>query len=320
MSDKSSQDDDGVCFLLDQHTESAVYIVLAHWNNSPWVDMLHHRAPCFLCISVKSSRDNDGVCFLLDQHAEWEVYCVLAHWNISSWVDMLHHTGTLCVVYVGQKLTRSWWCLFCTGTTRWAWGLYSPSSLKQQFVSKHVAPPGTLFFFMSVKSSQDDDGVCFVLDQHAEFEVYIVLAHWNNSQWVDMLDHRAPYFLCMSVKSSQDHDGVCFVLDQHDELEVYIVLAHWNNSPWVDMPHQTDTLSVVYVGQKLTRWWWCLLCTGPTRWVWGLYSPSSLKQHSVSRHAAPHGHIVCCVCGSKAHEMMMVSALYWTNTMSLWFI
>jgi hypothetical protein len=97
------------------------------------------------------------------------------------------------------------------------------------------------------------------------------------------------------------------------ELEVYIVLAHWNNSPWVDMPHQTDTLSVVYVGQKLTRWWWCLLCTWPTRWVWGLYSPSSLKQHSVSRHAAPHGHIVCCVCGSKAHEMMMVSALYWTN-------
>jgi hypothetical protein len=30
---------------------------------------------------------------------------------------------------------------------------------------------------MLVKSSLADDGVCFVLDQHAEFEVYIVLAH-----------------------------------------------------------------------------------------------------------------------------------------------
>ena len=91
----------------------------------------------------------------------------------------------------------------------------------------------------------------------------------------------------MWVKSSLDDDGVCFVLDQHAELEVYIVLAHWNNSPWVDMLHHTDTLCVVYVGQKLTRWWWCLLCTGPTRWVGGLYSPSSLKQQSVSRHVAP---------------------------------
>jgi hypothetical protein len=93
----------------------------------------------------------------------------------------------------------------------------------------------------------------------------------------------------MWVKSSLDDDGVCFVLDPHAEFEVYIVLAHWNNSPWVDMLHHTDTLCVVYVGQKLTRWWWCLLCTGPTRWVGGLYSPSSLKQQSVSRHVAPPG-------------------------------
>jgi hypothetical protein len=102
---------------------------------------------------------------------------------------------------------------------------------------------------MSVKSSLDNDGVCFVLDQHAELGVYIVLAHWNNSPWVDMLHNRTPYFLCMSIKSSLDDDGVCFLLDQHDELEVYIVLAHWNNSPWLDKPHHTDTLCVVYVGQ-----------------------------------------------------------------------
>ena len=173
---------------------------------------------------------------------------------------------------------------------------------------------------MWIKSSLDNDGVCFVLDQRAELEVCIVLAHWNNSPWVDMRTTRTHCVLCMWVKSSRDDDGVCFVLDQHDELEVYIVLPHWNNSPWADMPHHTDTLCVVYVGQKLTRWWWCLLCTGPTRWVGGLYSPSSLKQQSVSRHAAPQGHIVCCVCGSKAHEMMMVSALCWTNTMSWRFI
>jgi hypothetical protein len=171
---------------------------------------------------IKSSLDNDGVCFVLDQRAELEVCIVLAHWNNSPWVDMPHQKDTLRVVYVGQKLTRWWLCLLCTGPTRWVGGLYSPSSLKQQSVSRHA--------------------------------------------------------------------------------------------------HHKDTLRVVYVGQKLTRWWWCLLCTGPTRWVGGLYSPSSLKQQSVSRHAAPHGHIVCCVCRSKAHEMMMVSALYWTNTMSWRFI
>jgi hypothetical protein len=80
--------------------------------------------------------------------------------------------------------------------------------------------------------------------------------------------------------------ATCLLTDCCFSLEVYIVIAHRNNSPWVDMMHHTDTLCVVYVGQKLTRWWWCLLCTGPTRWVAGLYSPSSLKQQSVSRHVA----------------------------------
>ena len=32
----------------------------------------------------------------------------------------------------------------------------------------------------------DDDDVRFVLDQHAELEFYIVLAHWNNSPRVYM--------------------------------------------------------------------------------------------------------------------------------------
>jgi hypothetical protein len=212
--------------------------------------MLHHRAPCFLCMSVKSSRDNDCVCFVLDQHAEFEVYIVLTHWNNSSWVDMLHHTDTLCAVYVGQKLTRWWWCLLSTGPTHWVGGLHSPSSLK-------------------------------------------------HSPWVDMLHHRAPCFLCISVKSSRDNDGVCFLLDQHAEWEVYCVLAHWNISSWVDMLHHTGTLCVVYVGQKLTRSWWCLFCTGTTRWVWGLYSLSSLKQQSVSRYVGPPGTLFFVYVGQK---------------------
>jgi hypothetical protein len=35
----------------------------------------------------------------------------------------------------------------------------------------------------------DDDEVRFVLDQHAELDFFIVLAHWNNSPQVDMSLH-----------------------------------------------------------------------------------------------------------------------------------
>ena len=221
-------------------------------------------------------------------------------------------------MHVDQKLTRSWWCRLCTGPICWVWGLYSPNSLKQQFVSRHVAPPGTLFLCMSVKSSQDDDGVCFVLDQHAEFEVYIILAHWN-SPWVETMDHRAPYFLCMSMKSSQDDDGVCFELDQHAEFEVDIDLAHWNNSSWVDMLHHRapyflcmsvkssqdhDCVCFVLDQHAESADYIVLAHWNNSPWV------------DMLHHRAPY----FCVCRSKAHKMMMVSALYWINTLSLRFI
>jgi len=38
-------------------------------------------------------------------------------------------------------------------------------------------------------------------------------------------------------------------------------------------------------------WWWCQLCTKPTRLA-GFYSASSLKQQSVIRHVAPMRHII----------------------------
>jgi hypothetical protein len=315
MSDKSSQDHDGVSFVLEQHAEFEVYIVLAHWNNSQWVDMLDHRAPYFLCMSVKSSQDHDGVCFVLDQHAEFEVYIVLAQWNNSPWVDMLDHRapfflcmsdkssqdhdgvcsgsrrwawglyspsslkqqsvsryvgppGTLFFVHVDQTLTRWWWCLLCTGPIRWVWGLYSPSSLKQQSVSRHVAPPGTLFF-VYVGQKLTRSWWCLLCTGPTCWVWGLYIPSSLKQQSVSR--HVAPpYFLCMSIKSSQNHDGVCFVLDQYAEFEVYIVLTHWNNSSWVDMLH----------------------------------------------HRAPY----FCVCRSKAHKMMMVSALYLINTMSWRFI
>ena len=45
--------------------------------------------------------------------------------------------------------------------------------------------------FMARKSyiQWNDDDVRFVLDQHAELNFYILLAHWNNSLRVDMLLH-----------------------------------------------------------------------------------------------------------------------------------
>ena len=40
-------DDDDVRFALDQHTEKFFFIVLAHWNNSPWVDISLHSDTLF---------------------------------------------------------------------------------------------------------------------------------------------------------------------------------------------------------------------------------------------------------------------------------
>jgi hypothetical protein len=37
---RKSKDDDEVGFVLDQHAE--IFLVLAHWNNSPRVDMSLH--------------------------------------------------------------------------------------------------------------------------------------------------------------------------------------------------------------------------------------------------------------------------------------
>ena len=145
MSDKSSQDHDGVSFVLEQHAELEVYIVLAHWNNSSWVDMLHHRAPYFFYVGQKLTRW--WWCLLCTRSTRWVwgLYSPssLKQQSVSRYVGP---PGTLFFVYVGQKLTRSWWCLLCTGSTRWIWGLYSPSSMKQQSVSRYVGPPGTLFF------------------------------------------------------------------------------------------------------------------------------------------------------------------------------
>jgi len=39
-------------------------------------------------------------------------------------------------------------------------------------------------FISYAKFQWDDDGVRFVLNQHAW--IFIVLAHWNNNPWIDM--------------------------------------------------------------------------------------------------------------------------------------
>ena len=51
--------DDEVCFVLDHHTELD-FIVLAHWNNSPWVDMSLHSDTLFWF------RANQSLLFLLN--------------------------------------------------------------------------------------------------------------------------------------------------------------------------------------------------------------------------------------------------------------
>ena len=37
--------DDDVCIVLDQHDELNFFIVIAHWNNNPWVAPLVHIIP-----------------------------------------------------------------------------------------------------------------------------------------------------------------------------------------------------------------------------------------------------------------------------------
>ena len=53
-------DDDEVHFVLDQCTELDFFIVLAHWNNSPQVDMSFHSDTLFWF------RANQSLLFLLN--------------------------------------------------------------------------------------------------------------------------------------------------------------------------------------------------------------------------------------------------------------
>jgi hypothetical protein len=49
----------------------------------------------------------------------------------------------------------------------------------------------TIFQLYHVNFRWDDDEVRFLLDQHAEIDLSIVLAHWSNSPQVDMSLHLA---------------------------------------------------------------------------------------------------------------------------------
>ena len=56
--------------------------------------------------------------------------------------------------------------------------------------------------FMARKSyiQWNDDDVRFVLDQNAELNFYILLAHWNNSLRVDMLLHLDTLFWFRAIQ------------------------------------------------------------------------------------------------------------------------
>jgi hypothetical protein len=52
----------------------------------------------------------------------------------------------------------------------------------------------------------NDDDVRFVLDQHAELNFYILLAHWNNSLRVDMSEKRIDgVMVSVLATSAVDH-------------------------------------------------------------------------------------------------------------------
>ena len=56
--------------------------------------------------------------------------------------------------------------------------------------------------FMARKSyiQWNDDDVRFVLDQIAELNFYLLLAHWNNSLRVDMLHHLDTLFWFRAIQ------------------------------------------------------------------------------------------------------------------------
>ena len=76
--DDDDDDDDDVCFVPD-HTLCCIFIVLAHWNNSPRVDMTLHSDTLFWF------RANQSLLFLLNAVCLAEKQQIPA--NLSLWFD-----------------------------------------------------------------------------------------------------------------------------------------------------------------------------------------------------------------------------------------
>jgi hypothetical protein len=100
--------------------------------------------------------------------------------------------------------------------------------------------------------------------------IFIVLAHWNNSPWIDSSLHSDTLFWFRANQSlfllryvdNQEYRYCRFwtilyiyITNQSytvyhrdsfriwiDHVNINVVLAHWNNSPWIDISLHSDTL------------------------------------------------------------------------------
>jgi len=103
-----------------------------------------------------------------------------------------------------------------------------------------LTPNEQFFSYIMARTSyfQWNDDVRFVLDQHAELDFYMVLAHWNNSPRVDMLFHSSLLLLLCDHAIPLHHRWGIWLIEHYkvpwykitaDNLEIKIKLfLHYN--------------------------------------------------------------------------------------------
>ena len=84
--------------------------------------------------------------------------------------------------------------------------------------------------------------------------------------------------------------------ENHRPVKFYHIMLYRVRLAWTGLELTTSVqfFSYIVAGTSyisMRWWWWCPLCTRPTRLV-GFYCASSLKQHSAGRHVASLWHII----------------------------
>ena len=147
-----------------------------------------------------------------------------------------------------------------------------------------LTPSEQLFSHIMARTSYiwwDDDDVCFVLDQYAHLDFFLVLAHWNNSQWVDRL-HHSDKLSWFRVNQSLLilRNAVC--LEKKPQISILLYLVwHGQNLNLGSSAINESTLTI-----KLLMWLNFVQNTVITERIIMAYEfcPSTMKPHNYVKH------------------------------------